>query len=236
MLAGMKVPALLRPAPGHPPPEPAAVVNRRRWVVGATLVVGAGLLAATLTVDPESSAFFVVGFLLAGTWLVGSLLAGPLRLGRPLRPGAEIEGDPAAGPRAVLGPVVLGVVAYLGFLALYLLLRDVPVFEGALEGILDRADAASIGLVLGLALTNAVAEEVFFRGALHEAVGGREAPVVSTAVYVLTTMAGRNVALVAAALVMGTLFTLERLATRGVLAPMLTHVTWSTLMILALPR
>jgi len=29
---------------------------------------------------------------------------------------------------------------------------------------------------------------------------------------------------------------LERLATRGILAPALTHVTWSALMILALPR
>ena len=119
---------------------------------------------------------------------------------------------------------------------LYLVLRDVPVFEGALEGILDRADAAALPLVLALALANAVAEEVYFRGALHEAIGGREAPVIATAVYVATTVAGRNVALVAAALVMGTVFMLERLATRGILAPALTHVTWSTLMILALPR
>ena len=35
---------------------------------------------------------------------------------------------------------------------------------------------------------------------------------------------------------MGALLSLERLSTRGVLAPMLTHLTWSTLMVLALPR
>jgi membrane protease YdiL (CAAX protease family) len=35
---------------------------------------------------------------------------------------------------------------------------------------------------------------------------------------------------------MGTIFSLERLSTRSVLAPMVTHVTWSTLMVLALPR
>ena len=52
----------------------------------------------------------------------------------------------------------------------------------------------------------------------------------------LVTVATLNVALVTAAAVMGTVFALERLATRGVLAPMLTHVTWSTLMLLALPR
>ena len=151
----LKVPALLRPAPGHAPPEPAAVADRRRWVVGGTLVVGAGLLAATLTVDPESPTFFVLGFLLAATWLVGSLLSGPLHLGRPLRPASasgEAEGDPTAGPRAVVGPIVLGVVAYLGFLALYLLLRDVPVFEGALDRLdnrhLDDLDAQGAGQVL----------------------------------------------------------------------------------------
>jgi len=31
-------------------------------------------------------------------------------------------------------------------------------------------------------------------------------------------------------------FALERMSTRGILAPILTHVTWSTLMLLALPR
>jgi uncharacterized protein len=35
---------------------------------------------------------------------------------------------------------------------------------------------------------------------------------------------------------MGAVFGLERLWTRGVLAPLVTHLTWSTLMVLALPR
>lgn len=232
----VRVPALLRPAPGGLPPEPAAVLRRRRWAVGVTLVVGGCLLGATLTVAPDTPAFFVLGFALAAVWVVGSLASGPLHLGRSLHPATAPDGEEAPGPRAVGGPIVLGVAAYLGFLVLYLALRDVPVFEGALEGILDRADAAPLPFVLALALVNGVAEEVFFRGALHEAIGGREAAVIATAVYVLTTIAGRNVALVAAALVMGTVFTLERLATRGILAPALTHVTWSTLMVLALPR
>jgi membrane protease YdiL (CAAX protease family) len=235
-VTALRVPALLRPAGGILPPEPAAVVARRRRVVAATLVAGVGLLAGTLAVDPDSAAFFVLGFLLAGTWSTGSLLSGPVHLGRSRRPVAGPGGAPTPGRRTVVGPIVLGALAYLAFLAAYLLVRDVPVFEGALAGILDRADAAPLGWVLALALANAVAEEMFFRGALHDAVGGREAPWVATAAYVATTVAGRNVALVVAALVMGTLVTLERLATRGVLAPMLTHATWSTLMLLALPR
>lgn len=236
----MRVPALLRPVPGPPAPEPATLA-RRRWVVGVTLVVGAALLAGTLAVAPDSPAFFVLGFALAAVWVVGSVASGPLHLGRSVRPaatpsGTTNPGGEAPGPRVILGPILLGVAAYAVFLVLYLVLRDLPVLEGALDGVLDRADSGALGLVLALALSNAVAEEMFFRGALPEAVGGSRAPVVATAVYVLTTVAGRNVALVAAAAVMGTVFMLERLATRGVLASMLTHVTWSTLMILALPR
>ena len=35
---------------------------------------------------------------------------------------------------------------------------------------------------------------------------------------------------------MGTVFALERRSTHGILAPTLTHLTWTTLMLLALPR
>ncbi len=49
-------------------------------------------------------------------------------------------------------------------------------------------------------------------------------------------MATLNLALVVAAVVMGAAFTAEREATRGVLAPIITHVTWSTLILFLLPR
>jgi hypothetical protein len=41
--------------------------------------------------------------------------------------------------------------------------------------------------------------------------------------------------LVLAAAAMGTLFALERRSTRGVLAPVVTHLTWSVLMLRFLP-
>ena len=50
------------------------------------------------------------------------------------------------------------------------------------------------------------------------------------------TAATENIALVVAAAVMGTVLSLERISTRGVLAPIVTHLIWSTLMLLALPR
>jgi len=57
----------------------------------------------------------------------------------------------------------------------------------------------------------------------------------ATILYVLVTVATMNVALVVAAIVMGVVFTAEREATRGVLAPLVTHVTWSTLVLFLLP-
>jgi hypothetical protein len=57
----------------------------------------------------------------------------------------------------------------------------------------------------------------------------------STAVYGLATTATRNPALVLASLVMGALFGLQRRSTGGLQAPVLTHLTWSTLMLRYLP-
>ena len=66
---------------------------------------------------------------------------------------------------------------------------------------------------------------------------GAEGPPVagSTAVYMLTTCATRNPALVLASGVMGTLFAAQRRSSGGLLAPILTHITWSALMLRYLP-
>jgi uncharacterized protein len=59
--------------------------------------------------------------------------------------------------------------------------------------------------------------------------------VVSTAVYTLATVATRNPALALAGAAMGTLFALQRRASGGIQAPLLTHRTWATLMLRYLP-
>ncbi len=224
----MNLVRLLTPSAEEPPVEPASVVRHRRIVVAVTLVVGTALLAATLAVPTGSDLFTALGLLVACTWVGGSLLSGPVHLGR--------RGGATAGRREVGGPVLLGVVAFLGFLAADLVAREIPGLDSALDSILDKADAGPLAVVLVVALVNGAAEEVFFRGALHSAFGGHAAARNATVVYVLVTVATLNVALVVAAAVMGTVFALERLATRGILAPMLTHLTWSTLMLVALPR
>ena len=84
-------------------------------------------------------------------------------------------------------------------------------------------------------LANGAAEEVFFRGALFAAVGPRYPVAKFTAMYALATTATRNPALVLASAAVGTLFALQRRATGGIQAPLLTHLTWSALVLRYLP-
>jgi uncharacterized protein len=206
--------------------EPAAVRHRRRLTAAVTLVAGAALLAATLRVPRGSIAFTVLGLLVAATWIVGALVSGPM----PVRPHTRIPTG-----SVILAAVAVGIAAFLVFLGAALVAEHLPVVSGALDRVLGRADAGPVALVLAIALVNAVAEEYFFRGALYAALAPR--PVLGATVgYVAVTATTGNLALVAAAVVMGTVFGLERRATRSVLASLVTHAVWSTLVLLALPR
>jgi membrane protease YdiL (CAAX protease family) len=222
----VRIPDLLVPATESPTVDEPAARRRRRVASGVTIVVGTALLAATLRVPDGSTWFTVLGLLVAATWTVGSFVSGPI----PFQPNHHMAG------RTFVGPVVAGVAAYGAFLAAYLVARHLPLVGPALDGVLATAEAGSTAPVLFVALVNAAGEELFFRGALHAALEQHHPAIATTIVYVVVTAATGNVALVIAAAVMGALFSLERLSTRGVLAPMVTHLTWSTLMVLALRR
>jgi membrane protease YdiL (CAAX protease family) len=222
----VRAPDLLVPSSEPATVDGRAARRRRRVVSAVALVVGTALLAATLRVPHGSAWFTVLGLLVAATWTVGSFVSGPI----PFRPDREVAWH------TFVGPVVAGVAAFGAFLSAYLVARRLPVVGPALDGVLATADAGPTALVLLVALLNGAGEELFFRGALHAALEPHRPAIAATIVYVAVTAATGNVALVIAAVVMGALLSLERLSTRGVLAPMLTHMTWSTLMVLALPR
>ena len=101
---------------------------------------------------------------------------------------------------------LLGAAAALAFFGAYFVAQHVPVLSGALDSVLARADAGSTVVVLAIALVNGVGEELFFRGALYAALPPRSAIFGTTIVYVCVTAVTFNVALVIAALVMGTIF------------------------------
>ncbi len=196
--------------------------------MAAAAVAGTGLLGASLSTEPDSTEFYALTFAVAGTWLVGGLAAGPAPL-----PSARHH--PHSLGRLVGLPVVTGAAAFGVFVGAALVARRIPVLNESLTSVLSYADRGSDPWVMATTLANGVAEEVFFRGAVFTALGSHHPVPASTAVYVATTSATRNPALMLAAGVMGTVFAAQRRATGGLLAPILTHVTWSALMLRYLP-
>ena len=83
-----------------------------------------------------------------------------------------------------------------------------------------------------MAAGSGVAEEMFFRGALWS---GPRPLRTTTLAYAASTAAAGNPALVLAGLITSMIFGWQRAATGGVLAPAITHVTWSVLMLCFLP-
>lgn len=207
--------------------ESAAAFAHRRRVVAGVSVAGAGLLGASLSSEPDSPRFYLLTLGVAGTWLVGGLRAGPLHLGW-VRTGEHTFRRP------VITPVITGVAAFGAFYGAALVARRIPMLDEALTSVLRYATRGSDPLVLATTLANGVAEEVFFRGALYAAVGQHAVPV-STGVYVAATATTRNPALMLASAAMGTLFAAQRRASGGIQAPILTHLTWSSLMLRYLP-
>ena len=190
-------------------------------------VLGAGLLGSSLSTRPGSREFYGLTAAVAATWTLGGIASGPLHLGH-----IKIVGKLR---RPVAVPVATGAGMFGFFYACALVARRIPLLNRAISKILLYANEGSPRLVLATTLANGAAEEVFFRGALYAAAGARQPVLLSTGVYALATVATRNPALILASVVMGALFGLQRQATGGVQAPMLTHLTWSTLMLRYLP-
>lgn len=208
--------------------ETGRVRRRRRRVVAGTSLGGAALLGASLSTPPGSRKFYLSTAAVAATWTAGGIASGPLHLG-------WIESRDSTLRRPVLTPIATGVGAFGIFYGAALVAKKMPVLDDALRGILKFAEEGDDRWVLATTLANGVAEEVFFRGALYAALDDQNPVASSTAVYALATTTTRNPALVLAAGVMGTLFALQRRASGGIQAPLITHVTWSTLMLRYLP-
>ena len=200
---------------------------RRRIVVAVTLVIGATLLFLSFSTEQGDSAFYPLTFGLAATWAIGSFASGPLHLGR-----ISFRGDLR---RPIITPIIVGLILSAIFAAGALVMRLIPPLASLTEDVLGYARAGNIWLILVITMVNGIAEELFFRGALFAAIGVRHPVLISTIVYTAATVAGGNPVLVFAAAVLGTVVGLQRRAGGGVLAPILTHITWSTLMLFALP-
>ncbi|WP_370882666.1 lysostaphin resistance A-like protein [Kineosporia succinea] len=207
--------------------EPDSRFRRRRIITAVTLVTGAVLLGVSLSIEPGDPVFYPLTLLVAVVWTVGGLASGPLHLGWTSYRGAV--------RRPLLNGVALGLAAGAVFVVGALIVREIPPLRDFVTHVLAHEREGSFALIATVTLLNGLAEEVFFRGALFAAIGRRHPVLISTVVYALATIATRNPMLVFAAFLLGAVLGLERRASGGILAPMATHVTWSVVMLLALP-
>jgi len=166
--------------------------------------------------------FYLSTLGLATVWTVGAFLSGPLHLGRTTK------------GRPILMPVVYAALLAGLFVVGGLVVRQVPALEAQVRHVLDHADEGSVPLLVVITALNGVAEELFFRGALYAATT-RYPVIVTTLAYAAATLATGNVMLAFAALLLGALVGLERRATGGIQAPIITHVVWSVSMLYLLP-
>lgn len=207
--------------------DPPSVLRRRQVVTVAFLALGGVVLGLSLRIPPGSPWFYPATLGLAAVWTVGALVSGPLHLGRISHPAGHHV-------RPVLAPVLLGLALGGVFVAGGLLVREIDVLDAQVRSVLDFADEGALPLVLLVTVVNGVAEELFFRGAAYAATPRHPVPV-TTVAYALATLATGNVMLAFAAVLLGTVVGLQRRASGGILGPVLTHVTWSVVMVFALP-
>lgn len=219
------------PLPDHIPPaqaEPVTARARRRRIITATGIGGAGLLGLSLSTRPGSPQFYLLTMGLAGTWAAGALSSGPLPLD-------TLPGQHRDRRHPVVMPVLTGAGAFGLFYGAARLARHIPPLSQAIGSVLHYADDGSTPLVLLTASANALAEEMFFRGALWALVQDSHPLAKTTLAYAATTTTTRNPALVLAGTATSVLFGLQRRTSGGILAPALTHLTWSLLMLHYLP-
>ena len=205
----------------------AAELSAAAWL-GAAGLGAAALLRSSFAAKAGSTRFYLLTTGLAGTWTGGALGAGPvpwLGDGWRKRPGS-------AARAFIVVPVVTGAATFAVFYGAARVARSHRTLRDAITSVLRYAEAGSTPLVVLIASTSGVAEELFFRGALWS---GSRPLRTTTLAYAASTAATGNPALVLAGLITSVIFGWQRDATGGVLAPAITHVTWSVLMLRYLP-
>ena len=204
-----------------------SALRRRQVVTIAFVVLGGTVLGLSLRIEPGSPLFYPATVGLALVWTVGAFASGPLHLGR-------IAGPTGQHRRPVVVPVLLGLGLAGIFVVGGLIVREIPWLGDQVRSVLDFADQGSIPILVVITAVNGIAEELFFRGAAYAATPRHPVPV-TTVAYTLATLATGNVMLAFAAILLGAVVGLQRRASGGILAPILTHVTWSVTMLFALP-
>ncbi|SFH97467.1 type II CAAX endopeptidase family protein [Nocardioides psychrotolerans] len=201
-------------------------LRRRQLVTIGFVLLGAVVLGFSIRIDPGSTTFYAATACLAAVWTVGAFASGPLHLGRISHRDAHV--------RPIITPILVGFGVAGIFVVGGLIVRQIDFLERQVSSVLDFADQGSLPILVVITAVNGVAEELFFRGAAYAAIT-RHPVIWTTIAYFVATLATGNVMLSFAALLLGVVVGLQRRASGGILAPILTHCTWSLSMLFALP-
>lgn len=208
--------------------QSAELLRRRQIITVVVVMIGAVVLGISLRIEPGNTWFYPSSLALAAVWAAGAFASGPLHLGR-------IAGPADALPRRpIVQPIAIG-LAMAGVFALgALIVRPIDPLADQVGNVLQFAIAGSVPILAVITVVSGIAEELFFRGAAYAAIT-RHPVAWTTVAYTVATAATGNVMLSFAAALLGVVVGLQRRASGGILAPILTHCTWSLTMLLALP-
>ena len=137
--------------------------------------------------------------------------------------------------RGVLQGLILGAMLLGLFVLGALVVARIPVLRGPVEDLLDHARFGALWLVALITAVNGISEELFFRGAAHEALPERWRLAGTTALYASSTLLTGVPLLTLAAVCLGLLTGAQRRVTGGVAGPIASHLTWSLGMLFILP-
>lgn len=202
--------------------------RRRQAVALGTLAIGAPVLRTALRQPAGSRSFQAWTVALAGVWTAGAFASGPLHVGHSNSRHGVV--------RPFTRPLAVGGAAVALFTAGGMAVVQVPLLRNEIESVVRHARVGDMRVVVPLTIVTGAAEELFFRGALYAATPRPHQVAVTTAVYGTTTLATGNPMLVFASGLLGAITGLSRRVTGGVISPIIIHGTWSTGMLVILPK
>jgi hypothetical protein len=203
----------------------------------AAIVLGCGGQAvAWWLVASGVNVWRIVPPVFAACGLLGLVVGEPLFVRNPAL------GDGATGAAAALAiGMGAGVALYAGTLAFTTVAASWERFRRHTGTSYRRARSVALPMALGLTAVAVVGEELFWRGLvqteLSAALGSAIGAAAATAVlYVASNATSRSLPIVIAAIVGGALWAWLALATGSILAPLLSHLAWTWLMLALPPR
>ncbi|GGG71825.1 type II CAAX prenyl endopeptidase Rce1 family protein [Corynebacterium pelargi] len=188
------------------------------------LCAGGFFLGVALHSDFDSLRFNVSALCMAGVWLLGFAVK-PARISRS-------DFSARALRPAVLAACALVCITLVGAL----IVPSLPWLEARVLGLLSQLRGPSVWTLALIAAVGGIAEELYFRGTLFDALPRSVAALGTTVAYIAVVCASGMILLMLAAAALGALAAFLRARFDNVVACAMFHVAWSVPVLLIVPH